>query len=100
MASAGNNLMDALQRTSTSDQDSALQHFLFSIFNQKRSGLPDKYSFLAYSFLVPYSFTDEGTLRGCNIFTQFFSKLIFFGRGAIFNRITSEAERDNKGFFE
>jgi len=100
MAEAGTNFLTALQTTSTSDQDDALQSFLFSLFNQRRCGPPDKYDFLVFSFLVPYSFLNDGTLRACGVFSQFFSKTIFFGRAAIFNRIMAESARDEKGFFE
>ena len=100
IADAGTKFLTALQRTSTADQDEALQAFLFSLFNQKRCGEADKYTFLTFSFLVLYSFTERGTLRQCNTFTQFFSKTIFFARGAIFNRINSDARTEDKGFFE
>ena len=83
-----------------SDQDTALQDFLYSIFTQKRCGEADKYSLLAFSFLVLYSFTKDGNLQPCNTFSQYFSKTIFFARGAIFNFITAEAKREDKGFYE
>ena len=100
MADAADNFLTALQTTSTSDQDDALQSFLFSVFSQKRCGTPDKYSFLIYSFLVLYSFSEDGTLKPCNTFSQYNSKVIFFGRSTLFNRIMSDADRDEKGFFE
>ena len=100
MADAGQRLLTSLQTLSTGAQDEALQSFLFSLFNQKRSGEASKYSFLAYNFLVLYSFTEHGNLQGCNRISQYFSKVIFFARTAILNRITSDAIRDDKGFFE
>lgn len=97
---AGAKFLTALQTTSTSDQDIALQDFLFSLFTQKQCGSPVKYTFLAFSFLVLYSFLEDGTLQRCNIFSQYFSKTIFFARAAIFNRIMSDVKEENKGFFE
>jgi len=100
MAEAGQRLITALQGPSTRNQSDALQAFLYTLFSQKRCGGVDKYTFLAYNFLVLYSFTGDGNLQPCNSFTQFFSKVVFFARVAIFNRITSDAERDHMGFFE
>lgn len=100
MADAGINFLETLQTTSTSDQDAALQDFLFSIFSQKRSSEADKYSLLAFCFLVLYSFMRDGNLQCCSVLTQAFSKTIFFARGAIFNVIAAEAKREKKGFFE
>ena len=100
MVNAGKRLLASLQTLSTDDQDDALQSFLFSLFNQQQRGEANKYSFLAYNFLVLYSFTDLGNLQYCSTITQYFAKVIFFARVAILNRITSDATRDNKGFFE
>lgn len=100
IADAGANFMTTLQTTSTSNQDAALQSLIYALFTQKRCGDANKYSFLAFAFLVPYSFREDGTLQPCNSFTQYFSKVIFFGRAAIFNSILDDAKRENKGFFE
>lgn len=100
MADAGRRLLAALQTLSTDNQYDSLQSFLFSLFNQKRSGEANKYTFLAYNFLVFYSFTEHGNLQPCNRFTQHFSKVIFFARTAILNRITSDATHNNEGFYE
>ena len=100
MADTGSNFLSALQTTSIPEQDSALQAFFYSLFTQKRCGEADKYNLLAFLFLVLYSFTRDGNLRPCNTFTQYFSKTIFFARGAIFNQITAEAKQEDKGFFE
>jgi hypothetical protein len=100
MVDTGQRFLASLKKLSTGDQDDALQCFLFSLFNQKRHGETSKYAFLVYNFLVLYSFTKTGSLRTCNTFTQYFSKVIFFARAAILNRITSEATRDAKGFYE
>lgn len=100
MADLGQRLIASLQTLSTGDQDDALQAFLFSLFSQKRSGEANKYGFLAYYFLVLYSFTEHGNLQPCNRFSQHFSKVVFFARVAILNRIASDATRDDKGFYE
>jgi len=100
MAAKGKTLLTALHSISTADQDRAMQSFLFSIFSQKRCGEANKYSFLAYAFLVPYSYTEHGHLQPCNIFSQYFSKTVFTGRLTIFNKITADAIRENKGYFE
>jgi hypothetical protein len=100
MTDAGLWLLGSLQTISTADQDEALQSFLFSLFNQKRRGDASKYSFLAYNFLVLYSFTEHGSLQSCNRLTQHFAKVIFFARAAILNRITADATREEKGFYE
>lgn len=100
MVDAGQRLLASLQTLSTSDQDDALQSFLFSLFNQQRHGEANKFSFLAYNFLVLYSFTELGNLQYCGTITQHFAKVIFFARVAVLNRIMSDASRDNKGFYE
>ena len=100
MQNTGQRLLVTLQTLSTEDQDNALQNFLFALFSQKRCGEADKYTFLSYSFLVLYSFTEHGNLRACNSFSQFFSKVVFFARGTMFNHIRAIAKRENKGNFE
>ena len=100
IAEAGTKLLATLQTTSISDQDAALQSFLFALFNQKRCRDANKYTFVAFSFLVLYSFSEDGTLKPCNVFSQYFSKVVFFARATIFNQIMEEVKRENKGFFE
>lgn len=100
IADAGIKFLAALQTTSTSDQDDTIQALLLSLFSQKRCGNANKYTFLSFSFLVLYSFTEDGVLQQCNTFSQYFSKTIFFARGAVFNRILSDAIREKKGLFE
>jgi len=100
IAEAGTRFLTALQTTSTTDQDDALQSLLFSLFSQKRCGEESKYTVLAFSFIVLYSFTEEGMLQPCNTISQHFSKVVFFARAAIFNRIRSDAKQEHKGFFE
>ena len=78
----------------------SLQALLFAIFSQKRTGNADKYTFLAFSFAVLYSFRKEGHLDHCNNFTQSFSKIIWFARASIFKVITGEAKTKDIGFFE
>jgi len=100
MVNTGGQLIASLHTLSTRTQDDALQDFLFSLFNQKRCGEADKYTFLTYHFLVLYSFTEHGNLRACNSFSQYFSKVIFFARAAILNRILSVAKQEVKGNYE
>lgn len=97
---AGQKFLETLQTTSIRNQDEALQDLFFALFTQKRCGDADKYSLLAYAFLVIYSFSVDGTLRPCNIFSQYFSKVVFFCRGAIFKAITAQAKKEHRGFFE
>lgn len=97
---AAETFMDTLYTTEEDDQDDALQALLFALFNQKLFIDDGKYASPTYSFLVLYSFTEEGALRSCNAISQYFSKVIFFARGAIFNRITSDAKSKRMGFFE
>jgi hypothetical protein len=100
MADAGKRFLASLRTLSTGDQDEALQSLLFSLFNQKRCGEASKYAFLAYNFLVLYSFTEHSNLQTCSRISQYFSKVIFFARAAVLNRITSDATCDDKGFYE
>ena len=100
MADAGRKLITSLRGTSTKVQDDALQAFLFSIFTQKRCGMADKFTFPAYSFLVIYSFTEDGNLRPCGYFSQYFSKAVFFGRLTTLKAIAAQVKRDCTGFFE
>lgn len=96
----GENFLNSLKGVSITAQDESLQSFLFALFSQKNRGAANKYAFLTFCFLVLYSFTEHGTLYKCSDFSQFFSKVVFFGRSTIFKRILSDAERDNKGFYE
>jgi len=92
--------LSTLRTTSTTDQDEALQNFFFAIFTQKRRGDVNKYSFLSFSFLTLYSFTEDAALQPCNVFSQYFSKTILYGRGTIFLAIVFDAKEEQKGFFE
>jgi hypothetical protein len=100
MAEAGKTFLDTLRTTDILAQDAALQDFFLSLFTQKRCGEADKYSLLTYAFLVVYSFSVDGTLRRCNMFSQYFSKAAFFCRGALFNAINAQAQAEDRGFFE
>jgi len=97
---AGSMFLAALEAGSEDEKAKSLQALLFAIFSQKRTGCADKYTFLAFSFVVLYSFRREGHLDHCNKFTQSFSKLIWFARAAIFKVITGEAKAKDVGFFE
>lgn len=82
------------------DPKEALQSLIFAIFSQKRTGMADKYSSLVYSFIVLYSFCKEGHLNRCNTFTQYFSRVIWFGRVSIYNAIKKKTITTGLGFFE
>ena len=97
---ASNSFVAAISSGSDESLKDGLQSLLFAIFNQKRLGMADKYSSVAYSFIVLYSFCKEGHLNRCNIFSQYFSRIIWFGRVAIYNTIVKEAEKQDLGFFE
>lgn len=97
---AGMAFTDAVGSGTAEDMKDALQSLIFAIFNQKRVGLADKYSTAAYSFLTLYSFCKEGNLSRCNTFTQYFSRIIWFGRVSIYNAIKEEAQVEGLGFFE
>ena len=99
-ADAGRRFLASLQTLSTSNQDKCLQDLFFSLFSQKRYGDADKYSFPAYSFLVPYSYTEHGNLLPCNRFSRYFSMVVFFARASIFNNILETAKCEGKGPFE
>lgn len=100
MKAAGQRLLETLRSISQAEQDVALQAFLFSLYTQKRCGDASKYTLLAYTFLVLYSFSKDGTLQKCNSFSQHFSKVVFSARATIFNHISAEAVRETDGFFE
>lgn len=91
---------DAITGGTAKDLNCAIQRMIFSIFSQKRTGMADKYSSLVYSFCVLYSFCKEGHLSRCNAFTQYFSRVIWFGRVSIYNTIVAEATESGLGFFE
>jgi len=100
MTAAGEKLEATLWKTSTRDQDEALQAYLLSLFTHKRCGSADKFVFPAYNFLIIYSFTEHGNLRPCGMFSQYFSKVVFFARAAIFKAITAQAKDKKMGFHE
>ena len=100
MADAGRQFLTSLRKTSTKDQDATLQTFLFSLFSQKRCGAAGKFVFPVYDFLVIYSFTQDGNLRSCGYFSQYFSKAVFFGRLTVLKDIIAQAVREHAGVFE
>ena len=97
---AGDFFINAIAGGTDNDMKSALQWLIFAIFNQKRIGMADKYSSLVYSFIVLYSFRREGHLSRCNEFTQYISRVIWFGRVSIYNKIKEETKETAVGFFE
>lgn len=97
---AGFSFIGAIAAGTEQDLKDTLQSLILAIFNQKRTGTADKYSSLVYSFLVLYSFCKEGHLNRCNTFTQYFSRIIWFGRISIYNAIKEQARKTGSGFFE
>lgn len=92
--------IEAIGSGTEEDLTDALQQLIFAIFSQKRSGTSEKYDSLVYSFAILYSYCKEGYLNRCNMFTQYFSRIIWYGRVSIRNVITEEAEEEELGFFE
>lgn len=90
----------AIGSGTTEDMKDALQSLIFALFHQKRVGGKDKYSSAVFSFLILYAFCKEGNLNRCNTFSQYFSRLIWFGRVSIYNTIKEEAQAEGLGFFE
>jgi hypothetical protein len=97
---AGSTFTEAIRSGTDDDLKDALQSLVFSIFNQKRTAMADKYSSLVYSFIVLYSYRREGNLNKCNVFSQYMSRVIWFGRVSIYNRIKDETKGTDLGFFE
>ena len=87
-------LKDALGSSQDQEQGK-LQTFLFALFSQKD---PSQFNFTVYRFLILQSFCPKGQLARPSVITQHISKIVFFGRGAIFNEITSEMTRQECGY--
>lgn len=77
-----------------------LQKLLYVLFTEEASTMNGRYRSTVYRFLIVYSFRKEGNIDYCGTITQHISKLVFFGRCAIYQRIQQEMEkRGNIGFF-
>ena len=95
-------LLGALHHGDTSSgqaqQQAALQHFLLALFTQDKHN-ESRYSLTVFRFLVLYSFRREGCLAKSGTVTQYVSKVVFIGRGAILNEIKKAMAMNNQGYF-
>ena len=96
--SAAASFLKELKNPNSTRAQDALQRFLLSIFTQDGQG-SSHYTFTAYKFLVFYSFRQGGSLSRSGVITQYFSKIVFFGRGAIFKEIHAKMKKKRCGFF-
>ena len=100
--SAALRLLGALHHGGTSSgqaqQQAALQHFLLTLFTQNKHN-ESRYSLTVFRFLVLYSFSRDGCLAKSGTVTQYVSKVVFIGRGAIFNEIKKAMAMNNQGYF-
>ena len=78
-------------------EQGALQKFLFALYMQGSQG-SSQYAFTIYCFLILRSFHQKGNLSKSSVITQYISKIVFFGRGAIFNKICSDMEEKKSGY--
>jgi hypothetical protein len=84
--------------TGREKQQSALQHFLLTLFTQNKRN-SSRYTFTIFRFLVLYSFRIEGCLAKSGTITQYISKIVFFGRAAIFKEIQKLMTKKKQGYF-
>ena len=101
--SAALKLLDALHDHNTGSsqeqkQQAALQRFLLTLFTQNKHDA-SRYAFTVFRFLILYSFRREGCLAKSSIVTQYISRIVFFGRGAIFNKIKKSMKKENSGYY-
>lgn len=80
------------------DLQAALQRFLLTLFTQNKHD-SSRYTFTVFRFLVLYSFRREGCLAKSGTITQYISRIVFFGRGAIFNEIKKVMTKNRHGYF-
>jgi hypothetical protein len=76
----------------------ALQSLLYSMFTENVREKDVKH-LAVYRFLIFYAFREDGSLDICNNITRFISKIVFFARASIYNRIRAEMKTNNEGFF-
>ena len=75
-----------------------LQKLLYSMFTTNMGNrAPNTFPF--YRFLVFSSFRTDGGFEACNKVTQVISKIVFFARTAIYNKIKELMRTEDKGFF-
>jgi hypothetical protein len=95
--SAAKKFVETLGTGDEQERD-ALQEFLFELFTQDRKNL-HRFTFTVYRFLILYSFRPEGRLAPSNFITQYISRIVFFGRATMFNKIRSEMAHQGCGYF-
>jgi len=91
---------DAIVRGQEEEEKAELQNLLFSLFTQPLVGEENPGDFPSYRFLVFYAFREDGAMDICNNITQVISKMVFFGRACIFNRILATMREQKQGFFQ
>ena len=90
--------IDLLGALHDGDAQDSLQHFLLTLFTQNKQD-SSRYTLTVFRFLVLYSFRQEGCLAKSGTVTQYISRIVFFGRGAIFNDIQRSMTKYKQGFF-
>lgn len=92
-------LFEALQdNVAFEAQQAALQQFLWTLFTQDKQEA-SRYTLTVYRFLILYSFRREGCLAKSGTVTQYISRIVFFGRAAIFKEIKACMARHKQGHF-
>lgn len=76
-----------------------LQKLLYMLFTQETIAIGERYRTTVYRFLIVYSFREEGNIDWCGTITQHISKLVFFGRCAIYQEIQKRMKECVEGFF-
>lgn len=76
-----------------------LQQLLYTLFTEEALTTGARYKLTVYRFLILRSFHEDGHIEWCSTITQHLSKLVFFGRCAIYNRIQETMKARTMGFF-
>lgn len=79
-------------------EKTALQDLLYSMFTQNVRE-KDVKDLAVYRFLIFCAFREDGSLDICNNITRIISKIVFFARASIYNRIRAEMDANGEGFF-
>ena len=95
---ATTNLLGELYKGGDVGSQATLQFFLLLHFIQNKWN-PPKYTFTIFHFLILYSSYKEEYLAKPSIITQYISRIILFGCGAIFNEIKKLMIKDKQGYF-
>lgn len=88
----------ALRSQQTPTQDT-LQELLYLLFTEEVMTTVERYKTTVYRFLILYSFQADGNISWCSTITQHISKLVFFGRCAIYRRIQRGMKKCERGFY-